>query len=258
MKIAIYSPVRRQGSTSLSILLGTALAAKTTLKTCLTYTGTESDTFNMFLGLRQYADRTKSINQMIKMLQANAISGEDISDYLHKVVENIDLMHTSSDKTKKEESEILLSYILSHLPHNLVITDVNSEPYEETTQKVLGEADLVVVVLSQGVDVIDKFKRWKESSYFPDPSKVVYVINRYDANVSAIRNVCKLIGVKYNKVAKLSMNPMIRKQSNEGKLGDLMTYILERDIRVIELANDMRDIALLVGGNLGIRINWKE
>jgi Flp pilus assembly CpaE family ATPase len=194
---------------------------------------------------------------MVKLLEADIISHEDIKDYLFAIDNNLDLMHTANDHTNKEDSERLLSFILENLPHDLIITDVNSEPYEATTQKVLEEADLVIVVISQSMDVLGKLRRWKESEYFPDPAKVVYVINEYDANVSAARDVANKIGIKYTKVTKFSMNPFIRKMSNTGKLTELMTHILKKDIRVIELNTDLRDLCYLVAGNLGFKINWR-
>lgn len=257
MRVAIYSPVRRQGATTISILLGAAMAKQRSLSTCLTYTGTEVDSLNMYLNIQQKEDMTRSLNQMVRLLEADIISNEDIKDYLYSIENNLDLMHTANDYTNKEDSERLLSYILENLPHDLIITDVNSELYEATTQKVLEEADIVIVIISQSMDVVGKLRRWKESEFFPDPAKVVYVINGYDVNVSAAREVANKIGIKYTKVTKLSMNPFIRKMSNAGKLTELLKYIFEKDIRVIELNTDLRDLCYLVAGNLGIKINWR-
>jgi MinD-like ATPase involved in chromosome partitioning or flagellar assembly len=257
VRVVVYSPVRRQGSTTVSILLGAAIAHVSALKSCLTYTGTESGIYNQYLGIQSQIDRTKSINQMIRMMQARAVSKQDIGDYLQKLSPNLDLMHTSSETTNKEDSDQLLQYVFSKLPHDVVITDINAEPYEESTQKILSDADLVVIVVSQGMDVVNRLKLWRDSQFFPDPDKVVYVVNGYDSHVSAIRDCCKLMGTKYNKVTKLSMNPYIRKQSNSGKLTSIINYALEKDIRVIELSADLRDLVLLVTSNLGIHINYK-
>lgn len=257
MRVAIYSPVRRQGATTISVLLGAAMAKQRSFSTCITYTGTEVDSLNLYLNIQQREDMTKSLSQMVKLLEADIISSEDIKDYLFSVDTNLDLMHTANEHTNKEDSERLLSYILDNLPHDLIITDVNSEPYEATTQKVLDQADLVVVVISQSMDVVGRFRRWRESEYFPDPSKVVYVINGYDSNVSAARDVAKKIGIKYTKVSKITMNPYVRKMSNSGKLTELLTPILNKDARVIELNTDLRDLCYLVAGNLGVKVNWR-
>lgn len=257
MRVAVYSPVRRQGATTISILLGATMARQRSFSTCLTYTGTEVDSLNLYLSMQQKEDMTKSLSQMVKLLEADIISNEDVKDYLYAIDTNLDLMHTANEYTNKGDSERLLSFILDNLPHDLIITDVNSEPYEATTQKVLEEADLIAVVISQSMDVVRKLQRWRESEYFPDPAKVVYVINEYDSNVSAARDVANKIGVKYTKVSKVSMNPYIRKMSNSGKLIELLTYIIKKDIRVIELNTDLRDLCYLVAGNLGVKINWR-
>ncbi|QUH29110.1 hypothetical protein [Vallitalea guaymasensis] len=256
MKVVVYSPVRRQGCTTLSVLLGSAIAQVTNMKVCLTYTGTESDAFNIALGLNQVEDRTKSLTQVIRMLEANSITGKDINDYLTPLTDNLDIMQTSSDYITTEESDKLLTFVLNNLTHDLIITEINSEPYEESTKEILSNADIIIVLASQGMDVINKYKNWKDSDIFPDYSKVVYALNYYDPNVSALRDVAKIMGIKPSKIVKITTNPFIKKMTNTGSLHKLLPYIYNKDIRVINLHADIRDLCYLVMSNLGIKIDW--
>ncbi|GKX28630.1 hypothetical protein SH1V18_11100 [Vallitalea longa] len=256
MKVAVYSPVRRQGCTTLSVLLGSAIAQISNMKVCLTYTGTESDSYNIALGLNQIEDRTKSLTQVIRMLEANSITGKEVNDYLTPLTDNLDIMQTSSDYITTEESGKLLTFVLNNLTHELILTEINSEPYEDSTKAILSNADIVVVLLSQGMDVINKYKAWKKSELFPDPTKVVYAMNYYDPNISALRDVAKIMGIKPNKIVKITNNPFIKKMTNLGSLHKLMPYIYNKDIRVISLNSDVRDLCYLVMSNLGIKIDW--
>lgn len=256
MKVAVYSPVRRQGCTTLSILLGSAIAQISNTKVCLTYTGTATDSYNIALGLDQVEDRTKSLTQVIRMLEANSITGKEINDYLTPLNDNLDIMQTSNDYITTEESDKLLTFVLNNLTHDLIITEINSEPYEDSTKAILSNADIIVVLLSQGKDIINKYNTWKNSELFPDPTKIVYAMNLYDPNVSALRDVTKIMGIKPNKIVKITNNPFIKKMSNNGSLHKLMPYIYNKDIRVVNLHSDIRDLCYLVMSNLGIKIDW--
>lgn len=257
MKIAIYSPVRRQGCSTLSVLLGAAIAQVVGMKVCLTYTGNESDAYNVALGLSHLEDRTRSLTQVIRMLEGNSIAGEDIVDYLTPLRENLDIMQTASDYITAEESDALLHFVLSNLPHELIITEINSEPFEENTQHILNDVDIVIVLVSQGMDVLNKYKLYKKSQYFPDNDKIIYVVNQFDPNISPLKDVAKMMGVNRRKIVKISRNPYITKMANAGTLHKLMPYIYKKDLRVLNLHADIRDLCYLVMSNLGIKINWE-
>ncbi len=258
MKVAIYSPVRRQGCTSVSVLIGAALAYVNNMKICLTYTGNESISLNIALGLREIQDRTRSLTQVIRMLEANSILKEDINDYLTPLSDRLDIMQTSGDYISSEESDKLLTFVLNNLLHELIITDINSEPYEVRTKEILSNADIIIVLVSQGMDVISKYKLWKKSDLFPDPSKIIHVVNNYNPNISSLKDFAKVIGIKHTKIAKITSNPFIAKMSNMGQLHKLIPYIIKKDIRVINLHADIRDLCYLAMSNLGVKLDWRH
>ncbi len=257
MKVAIYSPVRRQGCSTVSMLLGAALAHVVGMKVCLTYTGVESDAYNIALGLNHLEDRTRSLTQVIRMLEGDNISGDDIIDYLTPLANNLDIMQTSSDYITSEDSDVLLSFVLNNLPHELIITEINSEPFEENTQHILNDVDIVIVLVSQAMDVLTKYKLYKKSQYYPNQAKIVYVVNRYDPYISPLKDVAKIMGVDKRKIVKIPKNPYIVKMANSGTLHKLMPYIYNKDLRVLNLHADIRDLCYLVMSNLGVKINWE-
>ncbi|WP_105614124.1 hypothetical protein [Vallitalea okinawensis] len=260
MKIAVISPGRRQGATTVSVLLGVALAQTQNLRVCLTHTGTYSESINTFLGLKEIQDKTRSLTQVIKLLEANAISGEEISDYCIKLGANLDIINTASHALSQADSDRLLSFVLQNLKHDVVITDVTTEFYEETTQGVIDSSDLVIMVLTQAKDILKKFELWRQSNYYKklQDKGLIFIVNQYDPYVGAFRDMTKHLGLKHRRCCKIAYSPFIKRTGNQGKLHTILPYIMDKDVRVIELHNDIKECLHVITANLGMPMDWRR
>lgn len=255
-RIAIVGPTRRQGESTLSTLLALTLPRIFTTRVCLTYTGTDSTSYNTFLGVGDNQDPTRSLSQLVRLLDAGTVADTEIEDYLTDITHNVNLLQTAELGMHETISSKLLIKSLEYLHHDFIITDVNTELSEEITQVILKKADLVVVTLSQGTDVINKLKLWQAHPLFPEQHKVVYIVNFYDDKICALREISKHIGVRHVRVAKLNYNPFIRKMANLGKLQDIVPYIFNKDSRVVDLLVDLQEIMTMIGNNIGMAIQW--
>ncbi len=83
------------------------------------------------------------------------------------------------------------------------------------------------------------------------------MVNKYDPYISPLKDVGKIMGVDKRKIVKISKNPYIVKMANSGTLHKLMPYIYNKDLRVLNLHADIRDLCYLVMSNLGVKINWE-
>ncbi|MFD0588519.1 hypothetical protein ACFQZE_10940 [Paenibacillus sp. GCM10027627] len=260
MKISVISPDRRQGGTTISILLAIALAQTQNYTTCLTYSGNNSNSISGALGIKSIEDKTRSLTQVIKLLEANAISGDDILDYCIQVpgVPNLQIIETASDTITDEENAKLLKFVLGSLNHQIVITDVTTEIYEEITDSVIESSDLIVMVLTQSREIKEKLRKWEAAKIMGKLNKkgLVFIVNQYDPYVEAFRDTSKNMKLKHSRCAKISYNPFIKKTSNIGKLQTILPYILNRDPRVMELNNDLKECLSVVLANLGKRVVW--
>lgn len=258
MRLAIYSPNRKAGTTSISILLSAMLAEKTTAKVCLSYTGKEAESFNRYLGRSNEVDMTKTLSQLIRLLEAGTISREDVLDYVVKLSPGLDFIHTDSKLSGELDADRLVSEVLDYLPHDIIVTDINTEVYKDVTIQAFDKADIILVLLTQDEESIQNYLKWKEGNYFPDESKFIYAINKFDPVISAARSVCTKAGVKYRRACKVSYNPWITKLCNSGKLLEIIPNVLKKDIRLVELFPDLKDLSILTANNIGIPIDWKD
>ncbi|GKU77565.1 hypothetical protein [Paenibacillus sp. L3-i20] len=260
MKISVISPDRRQGGTTISIMLAIALAQTQNYTTCLTYTGNNNSSISGALGIKPSEDKTRSITQVIKLLEANAISGDEILDYCIQVpgVPNLQMIDTASDSISDEENAKLLKFAISNLSHQIVITDVTTEIYEEITDIIIENSDLIVMVITQSREIKEKLRHWEAAKIMAKLNKkgLVFIVNQYDPYVEAFRDTSKNMKLKHARCAKISYNPFIKRTSNIGKLQTILPYILEKDPRVMELNNDLKECLTVVLANLGKRMVW--
>ncbi|THF74756.1 hypothetical protein [Cohnella fermenti] len=261
MRISVLSPDRKQGGTTLGIMLALAMAQTQSYTTCLTYTG-NSPTMANFLGIRAAADKTRNLTQVIKLLEASAISGDEIMDYCLKVpgVPNLQIIDTAADRISAQDNAKLVKFVIENLNHEIVITDIGTEIYEDISRSVIDNSDLIVMVLSQSKETGDKLKTWESAGVMDILNRkgVVFVFNQYDPYVEAFRNTTKRLGLRHRRCAKLGYNPFIKRTSNIGKLQTILPFIMNKDPRVIELHNDLKEIVLTVLSNLGKKTVWPQ
>ncbi|WP_268624608.1 hypothetical protein [Paenibacillus alvei] len=262
MRISVITPDRKQGGTTVSVLLALALAQTQQLTTCLTYAGNDNKSISSFLGLKAIEDRTRNLTQVIKLLEASAISGDEIQDYCLKVpgVPNLQIIDTASETISDEDNAKLFKFVMENLNHEIIITDVVTEIYDEITKSVLENSDLIVMVLTQSKDVGDRLKDWESAGIMKELNHkgLIYIFNQYDPYVEAFRDTTKRMRLRHRRCAKISYNAFIRRTSNMGKLQTILPYILAKDPRVVELNNDLKECVMTVLANLGRRTTWPQ
>ncbi|MFB9277208.1 hypothetical protein [Cohnella cellulosilytica] len=262
MKIAVISPDRKQGGTTVSVLLAVALAQTQNISTCLTYTGNNNTSLAGFLGLKPAEDKTRNLTQVIKLLEANAISGEEIRDYCIKIpdVPNLQLMDTASETISDADNSKLLKFVIGNMNHDMVVTDVATEIYDDISRAVIDNSDLVVMVLTQSKEIAEKLKYWEAAGVmdYLNRKGLVFIVNQYDPYVEAFRDTTKRMGLRHRRCAKISYNAFVKRTGNMGKLQTILPYVLGKDPRVIELNNDLKESLLVVLANLGRRTIWPQ
>lgn len=259
MKIAVMSPSRDQGITTVSILLGQALAQTQGLTVCLTHSGLQNTALESYLGQKNIKDKTKSITQLIKLLESNSINGNVIGEFCTKIVHNFEIINTDATNINVEVNAHLLKAVIPNVKHDIVITDIVTELWENTTQQVIQLADIVIVVLTQNLLTVNKFENWKESEFYSllKDKPIMYVINKYDSYISAFRDYTKKASLKHIQCCKISYSPFICRTANLGQLQTLLPFVIEKDIRVCQLNNDIRECMQVIMAHMGEQFNWR-
>lgn len=258
MRIVVMSPLNRSGCTVVTTMLAQAAALTQDMHTMVTYTS-KARTLPQYLNLGGYlSDRTRSISQVVKLLQARAISVEELNDFAIKVAANFYLMDTVSETITDEEALMVQKYVFTNTPADLVICDVTEAIDDVNAQELIDVADALCVVLNPDYVSVEMFQLWKESEYWPKNKPYMVVINRYDDAVIGVRQFAKHCGIETKFICKLHYNPLLVKSCNDNFLAEIVPYAYEKDIRVLQLRNDLKEMMSWVTNTSGSKLVWEK
>lgn len=255
MRVSVISPSRRQGVTTVSIFIAQVLALLNNSKVCLTHTSIDSDSINSYLELENHYDSTKSVTQVVKLLQVEAISDEDLADYCINLYDNVDIFETANSKVSAVKSLELLEYVLKNLPHEIQVVDVDSDIETETIINIIKESNVVVQVIDMAADVALKLKAWQKTDIYKEfeETGILTVINRYESSILPKRPLMKKLGLIPRRCCTLPYNPYIVKYSNQGNLHGMLDPIIQKDYRVFQLYQPLEEMGRLISNHLGLK-----
>lgn len=257
MKIAVISPFHRTGITTIATLMGYCLTWTQQVSTVMSYAG-KSD-MPRYLGTESLDDKTRSISQLSKLLNAGAIAPENITEYCVPMIKDLFLLDTTSNIVSADEKSKLLSFVFDRVPTDFIVCEVNSELYEDNTIELIENADIIVMVFEPYRTQFDAVKRYLQSEYWPKNknNSIMFLCNRYSDITIPLRDVSKDLGVKHVNMCKLHNNPWIMKLADAGKLDELVPYVIQKDPRVIELNNDMREWMSYIQNTRSVHVRWE-
>lgn len=259
MRIAVLSPAHKQGASSISAMLASALAKTQEKEVCLTYTGNNKE-LATYLGIsNEYVDKTKTASQIAELLKVNAIKPQDLVDYCQLVSERFYFLRTEINYLDSVDTSQLMEFLVGSLPQEIVIVDVTTDIFEDVTKKVISKSDVVILAVTQEINSVDKLKAWIGSKYFDEIKEkgMVLLVNRYSSLIGNLKPYNKL-GFKYGRLCKMHYNPFIVQMSNMGKLNDLTDLIVNKDARVVELNQDFKELMQVVCANSGFKAKWQD
>lgn len=263
MKVAVLSPLSKQGRTTISILLGHALAYMSSLEVCVTYLGLQSN-MPKYLGVSELTeDKTRSTSQIIKLIESGGFTPEELVHYMISLDRQFKLLNTSTELTQLKDSEALISYISSIEDYNTIrIIDVDTELTDQSTQELIEASDLVVMVIDQTMESAEYIKNFKEdievAHMFPPDTKTIYIVNKFNPLIMSHRDTSKMYGIRHRKTSKVNYEPRLVKMANNGRLDETIRLIHKGNLHLLGLDQDVTDLARIVGNNLGIQVNWRE
>lgn len=259
MRLAVISPLNRCGCSVVTALIAQACATSQNMKTMVTYTS-ESRALPKYLNLGEYIeDKTRSISQVLKLIHARAIGPDELDDFAIKVSANCYIMDTVSPTITAEEALEVQKYVFKNMNADLTICDISEALDNPNTQELLTVADAICVVLNPDFISIDVFKVWLESEYWPKNKPYFVILNRYDDAIIGVRPYARLCGIPPKNLCKVHYNPFIVKSCNEYFLGDVVPYALvEKDVRVVQLYGDLKEIMSWITAQDGRRMKWEK
>ena len=148
MRLAILSPLNRSGCSVVTTMLAQGAALTQDWKTVVTYTS-KARTLPIYLNLIEYTeDRTRSISQVVKLLQAKAISSDELDEFAIKVAPNFYLMDTVSETITNEEALMVQKYVYTNITADLVLCDISESIEDQSAQELMEVSDAVCFIVN--------------------------------------------------------------------------------------------------------------
>ena len=239
-KILVISPLHNLGSSTVSAMLNQALTFynKTSMLTFM-----QSDnTIPHYLGIEEINDPTRSIMQVVKLLDTGALREQDILDYAHQYAQNSYLLNVADPSLTANDRLQLVTHVFEHAPTDVVIVDDSADITEQSVKDLIELTDMTFVVINMSDTAAYHMKVWMTETQLKDNPNIFVCVNCYNEVVSDMRNFARSIGMPANRVAKVHYNPWITKSAHLGQLQTVLPFAHDYDYRVAELDADFRDI----------------
>ena len=239
-KILILSPLHNMGSTIATLIMA-QIATYTNKTTCVTYTDPTSN-LPQYIGVRNIKDPTRSIMQIVRLIDNGALADDDILDYAFQYAENAYLIGTSDLSLSRSDREQILQHIFDRAPTTLSLCDCSHDLEDELTQKLIEKTDAIFICVSMSMKSTERIKQWLDHPLLKNRREVYVLVNRYNEVINAVRNYSKVIQYPTTKICKLHYNPWIEKMCNRYELHTVVPKIRNLDPRVASLNNDLVEI----------------
>lgn len=250
-KILVMSPLHNLGATVASAIIAQGLTYYNKTSTLL-FTKQDSNLPN-YLGVENINDPTRSIMQIIKLIDNGAIVNEDIIDYAHQYVKNSWLLNVSDPSLGDKDRQQVITHTFEKVTTDVVICDNSDDIDTPLTQRLLEIADMLFIVIDMSEKCLNHLKAWMEVPTIKNSKNVYIIVTRYNEVVAAVRPFAKKINFPANKVCKIHYNPWIQKCTLNGQLHTIMPLARELDPRVANLNTDVAELAQCVNGTIAVK-----
>lgn len=240
-KILVMSPLHHLGASVISAFIAQTVTFGNKTSTLLF---NEPDSLlPRFLGIESVNDPTRSVMQIVKLIDSNAINDRDLLDYCYIVSKNFNLLNLTDRSLTDRDRQQVVQHVYNRVPTDIVICD-NSEGLNDESSKVLiEESDTIFLIIDMSQQAAIALKEWLTDPILEkEKDKVFVIVNSYNEVVSSVRDFAKYLGLPASRVAKLHYNPWINKCCNNGGLHTILPLSKEFDPRVANLKNDIDEL----------------
>lgn len=240
-KVLVMSPLHQSGATVVSALMAHALTYVNKTVT-LAYTDPTS-LLPKYLGIKHVDDPTRSIMQVVRLIDSDALNDNEILDYGIEFSKNVHLMSLGDSTLTERDAASIIKHVYSRVPTDICIVDSHDDIDSDVGKRLIEQSDLVFIVLSPSDKDFGRMKYWIESKELGKHPNVCVILNHYDEVVAPIRVLARHIGFSANRVCKVHENPWIRKVCMNGMLHDIIPKVKALDPRVANLSSDFTEIS---------------
>lgn len=251
-RILVMSPLHNMGATVVSTLVAQGVTFDNKTST-LIFTQPKSR-LPEYIGIDNIYDPTRSVMQIVKLVDSGAIDDSDILDYAHSYSKNAYLLNVADPSLTGKDREQVVTHIFNRAPTDITICDNSEDIDTPLTQRLLDITDTVFIVIDMSRKSREYLKAWLETPQLSTNPNVYFIVNRYDEVVYSKRNFAKTISQPANRVGKIHYNPWIEKCCNNRQLHTVLPLARQLDPRVANLNNDICELIQCINGDILFKI----
>lgn len=248
MIISVYSPFSNNtGVTTTSILVAMGLAEKKR-PVFLTHASRISHSFDTFLGIEEYEDKTTTATQLVKLMQEGAITIEELKDYMKHPVGFLDVFTNKTQGFTQIEMNNLIKYVVENTgTYEYTIFDIDKEIKDETSKYIMDNTDIVVMVVPPDVVKLQKIKAMERELKFRFRNKQIVVVSASHTNKAIkTKQIAKELGFKTD-VLPIYQNDWVKWANNRGKLPFVFLQGTQGDGDVLEVYKSVQMVVKAIG-----------
>lgn len=238
LKIMVMSPLHNLGTSVVSTMLAQGVTFNNKTSTLL-YTRDDTS-LPKYLGIEGLSDPTRSVMQIVKLIDNGAIQDKDILDYTYKYATNAYLLNTSDKSISDKDKQQVLTHVYTRTPSDVVVLDNSEDIISPITKSMIELSDVVFIVVQPGNKSFERLKVWLTYTSLKDKENVYVIVNNYNEVIFSARDMAKFIGLPACRVGKLHYNPWITKCCINGKLQTILPLAMDLDARVSNLSSDIK------------------
>lgn len=247
--VAFWSDEKRETGQTLSMVaLSTYMAIEHNFKILNVSTNFKDDTLEKcYWNLQKESTFIKKITEnetvvglesgiegLVKIIKSNKTTPNIVSNY-SKVIFNdrLDVLCSPTTENYSEYLEIAKMYPdilhVANRSYDLVFVDISKRMDEQEANHILEIADVIIVNITQKLQIIDKFFNLKEENNFFKNSKVLLNIGRYDRfSKYNVKNISRYLRMK-NDVLAIPYNTLFFESCSEGKVAEFFLRLRNAD-----------------------------
>ncbi len=174
------------------------------------------------------------IEGLVKIIKSNKTTPNIVSNY-SKVIftDRLDILEAPKTKVYSEYLEYAKIYpeILSIANRNydLVFVDISKNMDEEEANRILEIADVIVINITQKLQIIDKISKLREENSFFKNNNVLINVGRYDKfSKYNIKNISRYLRMKQN-ILSVPYNTLFFESCSEAKVVEFFLRLRNAD-----------------------------
>jgi len=248
--VAFWSEEKKEtGQTMSMVALSTFMAIEHNYRILNVSTSFKDETLeNSYFDLQKQANLVKSISNnasqvgfetgiegLAKIIKSNKTSNNIISSYAKVVFNNrLDILcapRTESYEEYRQISEVYTDILqIAGKDYDMVFVDISKKMPEESKNRILEMADVIIVNVTQRLQTIESFMKLREENQFFKKNNLLLNIGRYDKfSKYNVKNVTRYLREKKDIYA-VPYNTLFFESCSEGKVAEFFLRLRKVDV----------------------------